>query len=432
MSQLLLQWTASQGFLPHGYCFQWSPSLLGLMVGSDALIALSYYSIPMALVVFVRRRTDLKFNWIFLLFSAFIFLCGSTHIVDILTVWWPQYWLQGYTKAATAAVSVVTAIGLWWLMPRALRLPSTATLEQMVARLEGEVAERRAAEARLEQLRAELETRVRERTRALEQETAERLRLQDADRARAVAEQANRAKSEFLSRMSHELRTPLNAVLGFSQLLRNELTALSARQREWLDHVETAGWHLLKLVDDVLDIASIEAGVLRVQREPVDLQAALDDCRDMVTQAAQERRVRLDLAAESPAPVVVSDGRRLRQVLANLLTNAIKYNRPGGSVTARLSLHEDQLRIEVADTGVGLSDEQQAQLFQPFNRLGRERDSRVQGTGLGLVVVKQMIEALRGRIQVNSRPDVGTTFVVEWPVVSAAGPSAGPSAAPAC
>jgi len=417
MSQSLLQWTASQGFLPHGYCFQWSPELLGLMVGADAVTALAYYSIPLALLVFVRRRSDLKFNWIFLLFSAFIFLCGSTHIVDILTVWQPAYWLQGYVKAATAAVSLVTAIGLWWLMPRALRLPSTAMLEKMVERLAREVTERRDAEARLALLSSELEARVQERTRQLEAETAERLRLQDADRARQAAEQASRAKSEFLSRMSHELRTPLNAVLGFAQLLGNQVDSMSSRQQEWLHHIEVAGWHLLKLVDDVLDIARIEAGMLRVEQEPVDLRAALDDCRDMVAQAAQERQVDLDLTGEPR--VVVSDGRRLRQVLANLLTNAIKYNRPGGSVKARLSLHEDQLRIEVADTGVGLSTEQQAQLFQPFNRLGRERDRQVQGTGLGLVIVKQMIDALRGRIQVSSRPDEGTTFVVEWPVAPA-------------
>jgi signal transduction histidine kinase len=418
MSQSLLQWTASQGFLPHGYCFQWSPELLGLMVGADTVTALAYFSIPLALVVFVKRRADLQFNWIFLLFSAFIFLCGSTHVVDIVTIWWPTYWLQGYVKAATAAVSLITAVGLWWLMPRALRLPSTAMLEQMVAKLESEVQERRAAEARLEQLRQELEQRVLDRTHALEQETAERLRLQDADRAREAAEQANRAKSEFLSRMSHELRTPLNAVLGFSQLLSRAAAPLPTQQQAWVQHIETAGWHLLKLVDDVLDIASIEAGMLRVQSEPVDLRAALRDCHDMVAGAAQERQVSLDLASEGN--VVVSDGRRLRQVLANLLTNAIKYNRPGGKVKARLSLHEDRLRIEVADTGVGLTDAQQAQLFQPFNRLGQEQDGRVQGTGLGLVVVKQMIEALRGVIQISSRPDVGTTFVVEWPVGSPA------------
>jgi len=421
MGQSLLQWTASQGFLPHGYCFQWSPELLGLMVSSDAVTAASYFSIPLALLVFVRRRTDLRFNSIFLLFSAFIFLCGSTHIVDIITIWWPQYWLQGYVKAATAVVSLVTAVALWWLMPAALRLPSTRTLEKMVERLAAEVAERRAAEARLEQLRQELEQRVLERTRELELATAERLRLQDADRAREAAEQANRAKSEFLSRMSHELRTPLNAVLGFSQLLGNNEAGLSAKQQEWLHHIETAGWHLLRLVDDVLDLAAIEAGMLHIEQERVELQAALQDCQDMVAQVAQERQVRLDLATTGAAAWILSDGKRLRQVLSNLLTNAIKYNRPGGSVRARLSAQGDVLHLEVSDTGVGLSEAQQAQLFQPFNRLGREREreGRVQGTGLGLVVVKQMIDALRGRIEIRSRPNEGTTFVVEWPVARA-------------
>jgi signal transduction histidine kinase len=419
MSQSLLQWTASQGFLPHGVCFQWSPDLLGLMVGADAVTALAYFSIPLALMVFVKRRGDLKFNWIFILFSAFIFLCGSTHVVDILTIWTPVYWLQGYVKAATAAVSLLTAIGLWWLMPRALRVPSTATLEKMVERLAREVAERRAAEARLEQLSHELEARVLERTRQLELETAERQRLQDADRAREAAEQANRAKSEFLSRMSHELRTPLNAVLGFAQLLGTQAEAMTAKQREWLHHIETAGWHLLRLVDDVLDIAHIESGVMRIESEPVNLQAVLQDCRDMVSQSAEARQISLELTTENSHPVVISDGKRLRQVLSNLLSNAIKYNRPGGHVRARLSLRQDQLHIEVEDSGVGLTDAQQSQLFQPFNRLGRERDAHVQGTGLGLVIVKQMIDALRGQIQVRSRPDVGTTFVVEWPVARA-------------
>ncbi|MET0518094.1 MAG: ATP-binding protein [Burkholderiaceae bacterium] len=416
MAADLLQWTASQGFLPHGYCFQWSPGLLSLMVGADALIALAYFSIPLALLVFVSRRTDLKFNWIFLLFSAFIFLCGSSHVVDLLTIWWPQYWLQGYVKAATAAVSLVTAAALWWMMPAALRLPSTATLERVVKRLELEVGERRSAEARLEQLRQQLEQRVAERSAQLEHETAERLRLQDADRARAAAEAANRAKSAFLSQMSHELRTPLNAVLGFAQLLRDNFGGLGEQQRGWVLHIEKSGWHLLRLVEDVLDISSIEAGVLKVVKEPVDVQLAVEDCRDMVARAAQERQVSLDISAATGLGSIVSDGRRLRQVLSNLLSNAVKYNRPGGSVTARLSLEQGRLRIEVADTGVGLSGDQQAQLFQPFNRLGRERDNRVQGTGLGLVVVKQMIDAMHGQIRIDSQPDRGTTIIVEWPV----------------
>lgn len=417
MSQSLLQWSADQGFLPHGYCFQWSPELLGLMVGADGVTAAAYFSIPMALLVFVKRRKDLKFNWIFLLFSAFIFLCGSTHAVEILTVWSPAYWLQAYVKALTAGVSLITAVGLWWLMPRALRLPSTAMLESMVERLGREVEERRAAEAKLEQLGQQLEARVQERNRQLELETAERMRLQDADHARVLAEEASRAKSKFLSRMSHELRTPLNAVLGFSQLLGGEAAgALNAKQREWLRNIETSGWHLLKLVDDVLDLAGIESGVQRIAAEPVHLQTALLECREMVSKSAEEGQVRLDLVADAAATTVVSDGRRLRQVLSNLLSNAIKYNRPGGLVEASLSLHGDRLRIEVRDNGVGMTDAQRDQLFQPFNRLGRENDPQVRGTGLGLVIVKQMIDALQGSIRVDSEPERGTTIVVDWPV----------------
>lgn len=419
MGEWLLSAAAGQGFLPHGYCFQWSPGLLGLMVTADAVTMAAYYTIPLALMSFFRKRKDVPFNWVVVLFAAFIFLCGTTHLVDILTIWVPSYWLQGYTKGVTAAVSAAVAVMLWGLMPRLLTLPSTAQLRELVSKLEHEVAERRAAEARLDELNHELERRVEERTRELETALAERERLKDADRARQLAEAANRAKSEFLSSMSHELRTPMNAILGFSQLMvsAGKQGELSTRHHQWAQHIEMSGKHLLSLIDDVLDLARIEAHGMPLQRQPVDLAQTVRECETMLGGEAELRRVALAMELVAPEPVVRTDAKRLKQVLMNLLSNAIKYNRPGGRVDARIAVEADALHIRVKDTGLGMSAEQLQQLFQPFNRLGRERDANLPGTGLGLVVTKQVVEALGGKLSVSSEAGEGTEFLAVVPAV---------------
>ncbi len=419
MDKALLELLAAEGFLPHGYCFQWSPGLLSTMVAADAVTAAAYYSIPIALLVFVRRRKDLHFNWIFVLFSAFIFCCGTTHLVDILVIWRPDYWLQAGTKAVTAGVSIVTALLLWPLIPKALQLPSHADLEALVVRLEAEVGERRAAERRLDELNHELERRVAERTRQLETETTERLRLQGVERAREAAELASKAKSEFLSRVSHELRTPLNGVLGFGQLLKADAAELSPRHATWVSHIESSGRHLLKLVDEVLDVSRIEAGGLKLDEQRFELDRLVRDCEQELKATAEAQQVQVKVEAMPARTAWRGDVQRLRQVLTNLLSNAIKYNRPRGEVRIDAQAgHNGGVRLEICDTGIGIDTIQQEQLFQPFNRLGRERSS-IPGTGLGLVVVKQLVEAMGGTIEVESRPGEGTCVTLDLPLAPA-------------
>jgi len=417
MGQWILKVAAGEGFLPHGYCFQWSTDLLAVMVGSDAIVMASYYSIPIVLLAFVRARKDVRFNWVFWLFAAFIFLCGTTHLIDILTVWWPGYWLQAYTKAVTAAVSAATAVALWLQLPRLKRLPSNDQLTRLVGDLEREVAQRRAAQAELDRVNAELEERMRRRTAELEVAMRERERLKDADRAREVAEANNRAKSEFLANMSHELRTPLNAVLGFSQLLEHEggQGRLTALQHDWSRNIHVAGDHLLSLIEDVLDIARIEVKGVELRRDSVDIGLAAKECAAMLSGAAKSRNVSVDVQLPPHDTLVVTDARRLKQIFMNLLSNAIKYNRPGGHVEASISLAEQQVQIRVKDTGVGMTDQQRSELFLPFNRLGKERDARYQGTGLGLAITKQVVQALGGRISVESSPGQGSEFVAIVP-----------------
>ncbi|HEX4598149.1 MAG TPA: ATP-binding protein [Burkholderiaceae bacterium] len=244
--------------------------------------------------------------------------------------------------------------------------------------------------------------------------------LREAERARLVAEEATRAKDDFLSRMSHELRTPLNAILGFAQIvLGDPAQPLSDPQRRRVAHIETAGWHLLAMIDDLLDLSRIEAGTFRLSIEPIALDLAIDETMTMLSSAAGQQGVVVRAQIDPAASRVLADGTRLRQVLANLVSNAIKYNVRGGTVTivARPADHDD-VRITVADTGHGMSPPQLSELFQPFNRLGRDAGP-AEGTGLGLVVAKRLVEVMKGRIDVNSVEGRGSTFSVTLPAAHA-------------
>ncbi|HUD25884.1 MAG TPA: ATP-binding protein [Burkholderiaceae bacterium] len=252
------------------------------------------------------------------------------------------------------------------------------------------------------------------------EDITERIRLREAERARLVAEEASHAKDDFLSRMSHELRTPLNAILGFAQILAGSpRESLSEPQRQQVGHIETAGWHLLAMIDDLLDLSRIEAGTVRLSLEPTALDLVIHDTVTMLTSLAVQQSVAVRVDIDSGATLVLADTTRLKQVLANLLSNAIKYNRRGGTVTlsARPGAGETVI-VKVSDTGQGMSEAQQAELFQPFNRLGRE-SGPVPGTGIGLVVTKRLVELMNGTIEVSSVEAGGSTFSIRLPAAHA-------------
>ncbi|MCW5662730.1 MAG: PAS domain-containing protein [Piscinibacter sp.] len=238
----------------------------------------------------------------------------------------------------------------------------------------------------------------------------------DAEAARqasAVAERASQAKSAFLARMSHELRTPLNAVLGFTQLLQVEAQdARDAARDLKLRHIRSAGEHLLALVDGVLDLSSLEAGNLHLDLQPVDLAALVEQALPLVEPLAQRHGVRV--RREALKGVVQADRTRALQVLVNLLSNAIKYNRPGGEVSVGADVADATVTVRVTDTGRGLTPQQIAHLFEPFNRLGVEREG-IEGTGIGLTIARALVERMHGRIEARSTPGRGSTFTVSLP-----------------
>ncbi|MGE5337278.1 MAG: PAS domain-containing protein [Gemmatimonadota bacterium] len=236
-------------------------------------------------------------------------------------------------------------------------------------------------------------------------------------RDKEAAERASQAKSELLSRVSHELRTPLNAILGFAQVLGldrgNPLTPV---QSDRVRQIESAGWHLLNLINEVLELSRIEAGKLSLSLTSVPLAGAVDESVELVSSSAAQRNIAIDLHFDALTPATVrADPTRLKQVLLNLLSNAVKYNRDGGRIDIAIGRAGHEAQISVRDTGHGMSEEQLAQLFQPFNRLGFETSS-IEGSGIGLTITRRLVELMGGRIEVSSRSGEGSEFRVRLPV----------------
>ena len=234
--------------------------------------------------------------------------------------------------------------------------------------------------------------------------------------AKEQAEKANRAKSDFLSSMSHELRTPLNAILGYTQLFEYDGN-LKSQQIDNVREIRKAGEHLLQLINDVLDLAKIESGNMTVSLEPVLVSRLIAECFTLVQPQADAKGIRLSTSlAEFPNMYVVADHVRFKQALLNLLSNAVKYNFVGGEVDVKLSAQPgQQLRISVRDTGRGIPLQRQSEVFQPFNRLTAE-NTNIEGSGVGLVITKQLVEMMQGRLDFTSAEGMGTTFWIDLPM----------------
>ena len=304
-------------------------------------------------------------------------------------------------------MTVLALLPAWLLQRRLVQVLIEPVLADAFRQMQSDVEQRTQAQQEVMRLNQELEARVHERTMQLE------LRNGELALAMEEARSANQAKSAFLSSMSHELRTPLNAILGFSQILSSDrLPSTLEQKKEFAGHILKSGRHLLALINDILDLARIEAGAVSLSLEAVSLQMLLHECRDMTAPLAAGRGIAMAFADDCRLRVK-ADRTRLKQILLNLLSNALKYNRDQGSVSVGCSVQPGgRVRISVSDTGTGLDSARQAQLFQPFNRLGQERGAQ-EGSGIGLVVSKRLAELMEGSIGVASTAGLGSTFWIE-------------------
>jgi signal transduction histidine kinase len=242
-----------------------------------------------------------------------------------------------------------------------------------------------------------------------------RLFQEIADKSRQL-EAASRHKSEFLANMSHELRTPLNAIIGFSEVLNERMFGeLNEKQEEYLKDIYASGQHLLSLINDILDLSKVEAGRMELEVTDFDLPSAIDNALILVRERASRRGIRLGRAIDNRVAMIRGDERKVKQVLLNLLSNALKFTPEGGRIDVRAAINDGMAEISVADTGVGIAPEDQEAIFEEFRQVGTA-DKKVEGTGLGLALSRKFIELHGGRIWVQSQPGKGSTFTFTLPI----------------
>ncbi len=373
---------ASDAFMPHGMCFLWQPALLWLHALSDGLIALSYYSIPVALLYFVARRKDLAFPAVFLLFGVFILACGTTHVMEIWTLWHPDYWLEGAVKVVTAIASVLSAVLLWRILPMALALPGRGDLEAANRALAGQVAERMRREEETRRLNAELERRVAERTADLEASNG-RLR-------RALAD-----KDVLLDEIRHRVKNNLQVVSGLLSLqARNAQPPVRLQLEETQERIRAMG-----RVHDQL-YRQDEAGVFEVDRLVGDM------CQDL-GHLYGSLGEHVSCAIDSPEPLTlpVDLANPLALILNEAVGNAFKHGFPEGRrgrIVVSLRRTADGVRIEVRDDGVGLAPDHEA------------RASRLVGIRLIRLLAAQI------KADISWQTQAGTAFTLDLRVPSKA------------
>lgn len=380
-------------FPPRWHCGTWSSVHGWTHIISDLMIWSAYLAIPIALIYFIKRRKDMPFGPLFWLFGTFIIACGTTHLMEAIIFWWPGYRLAAVIKLATGLISWTTVCCLLPVIPKALKLKTPDQLEKE----------------------------VQQRTRML-QETTGQLETSNRELAQAKesAEIATIAKSAFLANMSHEIRTPLTAILGFAEELRQQDLTADDRQNA-AETIERNGRHLLCVINDILDVAKIEAGKLTIEQIAFNLKPTFEDTVALYRPIARDKKIELSLESSGEMPEsVVTDPTRLRQIIANLLSNALKFTNQG-SIRIRMGVAQhstgQRLRFEVADTGIGMSPTQLRKVFDPFTQADTTTTRKFGGSGLGLTICKELANLLGGSIGIESREGAGTNVCVEIPVV---------------
>jgi signal transduction histidine kinase len=376
-------------FMPHGHCYFWRPEIVWLHVASDALVAASYYMIPFSLVYLVRKRKDLVFHWMFILFGVFILACGTTHLMSIWTLWHGTYRLDGMVKAITALASFPTALLMFRLVPQAIKLPSPEQLRH-------EIDDRRRAEDAARKLNAELEDRVASRTAALKR--------------------SNDALRKFAYVASHDLQEPIRMVATYNQLLEKRYKGqLGADADAYIGFAIEGSKRMAQLVTDLLDYAETLDANATGSASWVNPTKVLKIVEEDLRIAIAERCAEIHI---EELPEIYISPTHLKQIFQNLISNALKYSRAGLKpvIDIRAEMKEDEWLFSVRDNGVGFDMKYHDQIFDAFKRL-HTRDTP--GSGVGLSICRNVVELYGGRMWAESAPGSGSTFCFTVPVSAA-------------
>jgi signal transduction histidine kinase len=380
---------SSPSFMPHGMCYLWQPQTLWLNVGSDGLIAAAYYAIPFSLYYLVQgRRREIPFPGIILMFAAFIILCGTTHLMEIWTVWHPDYRLAGALKGVTGIVSVATMFALFKVIPLAMQLRSPAQLQQ-------EVEARTAQLANLnEQLSAQVKAR---------------------DRAEALLRDRNERKDEFLATLAHELRNPLAPIRHAVKILG--LAAATPEQQRWgREVIDRQAHRMALLLDDLLEVSRITRGRLLLKKQRVPISNLITTAVETVSPLIDAKELTLTVSQPAERVDLEADPLRLSQALSNLLTNAAKFTPRFGRIDLEVTKTPTDLVIVVRDTGVGFEPSSAPDLFEMFTQARAATEAAEGGLGIGLALVKGLIQLHGGSVSAESRGvGLGAEFKITLP-----------------
>lgn len=370
-------------FMPHGHCFFWRPEILWLHVVSDFIIGLSYYLIPFALFQFVRKRKDLVFNWIFILFAIFILACGTTHFMNIWTMWHGTYRLDGMVKLLTALASILTASLLYPLIPKALALKSPLQLEREVRQRTQELRE---ANKSLEGMTSKLEEFNRKILRS------------------------NKELEQFAYVASHDLQEPMRTVGNYVDLLGARIAPkLSDEEKEYLRFALEGARRAQAVIRDLLGFSRVGTDKEEFRDTDMNLvaQKAVDNLRTQIDQAGADVHV-------EPLPIIQADNLQMLQLLQNLISNAVKYRGENPCKIQIFSGEEtSQWIFTVKDNGIGIAPQYHEKVFEIFQRLHDRK--KYDGTGMGLSICRKIIELHRGKIWIESDLGVGTRFIFTIP-----------------
>lgn len=395
---------------PHGHCYLWNDQLVALHVASDLLITLSYFTIPIALIYLVKKRDDLRFNYMFVLFGIFIFACGMTHLVNIYNVWYGAYWLSGAIKLITAIASVATAILVWPLIPKALALPSNETLRRINLKLRDESERNIQQRVELEQLSGQLQT-------LLEERTAE---IQELNRVKAELEQknvqlqqSNEALQQFTYIASHDLKEPLRTISSMAQLLRHNLAErLGEQEAQMVNFISSSANRMTALIDDLRSYTVV--GSQSEQFSETNLDEVVENILSDLSARITDNRTRINKEPLGTQAVIAP---QFQQLMYNLISNATKFSAGGQSpevsIGALSDVGDGYYGLYVRDNGIGIDPADRDRIFRVFERLHSKDE--FEGSGIGLAICKKIVDRHGGRVEVDGGPGVGTEFRVILP-----------------